>query len=221
MKPKYTVVLSGGQDSTTCLYWALDKGVDVQAVTFHYDQRHDTEVEAAKRIAAHAGVPHTVLEVPGLGVAGKGSSLTRDLPLDLNGGFQGLPSSFLPGRNLVFLSLAASFAIPRDSFYLVTGVCQTDYSGYPDCRRSTIDAMEKAINLGNDLHGFYIDTPLMHLTKAETVRLMKGFGNRAWEALGMSITCYEGKHPGCGACAACVLRKKGFSEAGFDDPAGS
>ncbi len=132
----------------------------------------------------------------------------------------GLPRSFVPGRNLIFLTSAASIAASRGIRDVVAGVCQTDYSGYPDCRRDTIDAVERAVLLGNRglTDEFRIHTPLMHLTKAETVRLAQRLPG-GMEAVGKSWTCYEGGASSCGTCPACILRAKGFAEAGTCDPA--
>ncbi len=217
------VVFSGGQDSTTCLYLAKRDFEIVHAITFDYGQRHATEIEAAKAIANLAGVKHVVVDLKCLGVL-SASALTRP-EIDVTCLPGQLPSTFTPGRNLVFLTLAASYAISHNIDWLVTGVCQTDYSGYPDCRYETMNALEETIRLGNDRPNFHIYTPLMALTKAETVDLAygmrTGFGPYlgAWDALAWTVTCYHGKRPGCGECPACVLRAKGFAEAGRYDPA--
>jgi 7-cyano-7-deazaguanine synthase len=217
MKAKSAVVvLSGGQDSTTCLAWAKREFEAVRAITFDYGQRHRVEIECARNIAAHAQVPWEPISARGLHAAAK-SALTRpEIPVDAEGGLGGLPSTFTPGRNLVFLALAASYAVSRGIVDLVTGVCQTDFSGYPDCRRETIDAMEVAIKLGNALPWFVIHTPLMHLTKRESVDLAVELD--ALDLLALSHTCYLGQRPACGECPACVLRLKGFAEAGVKDP---
>ncbi|MEX0828602.1 MAG: 7-cyano-7-deazaguanine synthase, partial [Haliea sp.] len=127
----------------------------------------------------------------------------------------GLPNTFVPGRNIIFLTFAAALAFQKGIEHLVTGVAQTDYSGYPDCREETITALEKTINLGMETE-FQIHTPLMHLSKAETVRLARDVG--ALEAMADTQTCYQGKRPPCGECPACELRAKGFKEAGIRDP---
>lgn len=224
---KAIVLLSGGQDSTTCLYWALARFSDVRAVSIFYGQRHERELDAAEKIAHGAGVPHCVLAAPVLShigdsalvdparaIAGSGGHADREMP-------QGLPTSFVPGRNLLFLTLATAIAVREGASDIVTGVCQTDYSGYPDCRRDFIDSLEKTLGLAmpSSAGPFHIHTPLMNLTKAETVKLAKQLGDKAWAALSQSVTCYEGQHPGCGKCPACELRAKGFAEAGEIDPA--
>mgnify|MGYP001824009807 CR=1 FL=1 len=213
---KALVLLSGGQDSTTCLYWAIDRfGNDnVSAISFDYGQRHRIELECAERIAGAAGVAHTCLPIDTFAALG-GDALTDhsvNVPVDDE---EGLPSTFVPGRNLVFLTYAAAYAWQRNIGNIVTGVAQTDYSGYPDCRERTIDALQKAIRLGmeSDVH---IHTPLMFLSKKETVELARDLG--ALEAMALTHTCYNGKRPPCGECAACRLRARGFSEAGIPDP---
>lgn len=208
------VVLSGGQDSTTCLFWAKQRFTPVTTVTFDYGQRHRIELEAARAVAALADVPNTILSIPTLAEIGSGSLVGKG---EVTGavGTDGLPDSFVPGRNLIFMTFAAAFAYRIGARHLVTGVCETDYSGYPDCRRSTMDALTESINLGMEAD-FVIDTPLMHLTKADTVRLAIECG--AMPALALSHTCYNGVFPPCGTCPACELRAKGFLEAGIDDP---
>lgn len=218
MKAKAIVVLSGGQDSTTCLFWARER-FDLEAITFAYGQRHGSEIEAAREIAGMVGVPWTLADLSVLNQLSP-SALTRsEIEVKADGGLNGLPSTFVPGRNLVFLTLASSYAIARGACHLVTGVCETDYSGYPDCRRQTIDALEMAIALGNGLDRFTIETPLMYLSKAKTVELAASYGDECQRALAKSITCYHGKRPGCGTCPSCGLRARGFAEAGFADPA--
>lgn len=222
------VVLSGGQDSTTCLYWAKQKFREVSAVTFMYGQRHSTELEAAREIAVAAGVPWQLLGLAGVLQAVADSALLAEADQELRGEGgrpdrampQGLPTSFVPGRNLLMLSSAAALAVKLGAKDLVTGVCQTDYSGYPDCRSEFIQALEVTLDLAmpSSAGPFKIHTPLMHLTKAQTVRLGKELPG-CWEALARTVTCYQGLRPGCGDCPACALRAKGFAEAGETDPA--
>ena len=208
------VVLSGGQDSTTCLFWAINKFDSVETVTFDYGQRHRTEIEAAQKIANLAGVKNTILPIDTFGVLG-GNSLTGKEAVDESSEEGELPNSFVPGRNLIFLTFAAAFAYQRGIKDLVTGVCQTDYSGYPDCRQNTIEAIQLAINLGMESN-LRIHTPLMWMTKSESVKFAEEVG--ALEALAYSHTCYNGEVPPCGQCPACILRAKGFEEAGIPDP---
>lgn len=244
------VLLSGGQDSTTCLAWARDTypNARLHALTAFYAQRHETEVVAAADIAQILGcASHNVVDLSGaLGRSNSAMLAKSTTELAADGGIvdsampQGLPTSFLPGRNLVFLAVAGAHAAAVGAQVIVTGVCQTDYSGYPDCREAFIDAMEDAINesLPTALRPITIEAPLMPLTKAETVVLMVGLAEHearreyqgehvppsawqrmpVWRALGTSVTCYFGKRPGCGTCPACVLRAKGFEEAGVIDP---
>jgi 7-cyano-7-deazaguanine synthase len=218
VEEKALVVLSGGQDSTTCLYWANKKFANdaVETVTFDYGQRHRIELDCARIIAAKAGVKNTLLPIDTFSILG-GSSLTDsdvEVQSDINEVTQ-LPNTFVPGRNLIFLTFAAAFAYQRGITHLVTGVAQTDYSGYPDCREETINALEKSINLGMETD-IQIHTPLMHLTKKKIVELARDVG--AIEAMADTHTCYNGQRPPCGECPACVLRAKGFAEAGIPDP---
>jgi 7-cyano-7-deazaguanine synthase len=218
MSDKALVVLSGGQDSTTCLFWAIQKfgKQAVETVTFDYGQRHRIELECAAKIASKAGVKNTLLPIDTFNVLGA-TALTDDqiaVQSELDAETQ-LPNTFVPGRNLIFLTYAAALAYKRGIKHLVTGVAQTDYSGYPDCRDETIKAITKAINLGMETE-IEIHTPLMYLSKAETVRLAKEVG--ALEAMSDTHTCYNGQRPPCGECPACVLRAKGFEEAGIPDP---
>ena len=208
------VVLSGGQDSTTCLFWAINKFNSVETVTFDYGQRHRIELEAAQKIAKLAGVKNTILPIDTFGILG-GNSLTGKEAVDESSQEGELPNSFVPGRNLIFLTFAAAFAYQREIKDLVTGVCQTDYSGYPDCRQNTIEAIQLAINLGMESN-VMIHTPLMWMTKSETVKFAGEVG--ALEALAWSHTCYNGDVPPCGQCPACELRAKGFEEGGIPDP---
>jgi 7-cyano-7-deazaguanine synthase len=209
------VLLSGGQDSTTCLYWAKGRFERLYALTFDYGQRHRIELEAARTIARMAGVAaHRILKISELAELG-GSALLEDMPIQERGGRDNLPNTFVPGRNLLFLVLAAAWAYQLECYDVVGGMCQTDYSGYPDCRRATIDALERAIELGMEWT-IRIHTPLMFLTKAQSVRLAQEVG--ALDALAYSHTCYEGRFPPCGVCPACRLRAKGFEEAGIEDP---
>ncbi len=210
------VVLSGGQDSTTCLYWALERFASVRTLTFDYGQRHMIEIDCARRVAEHAGVPHLVLPVDSLAALG-GSALT-DEAMEVPRGEAAagsLPSTFVPGRNLLFLTLAAAYAWQHDILHLVTGVAQTDYSGYPDCRGETIAALQCALRLGME-RDFVILTPLMHLSKKETVLLARDTGGL--DAMALTHTCYSGLRPPCGECPACILRARGFAAAGIADP---
>jgi 7-cyano-7-deazaguanine synthase len=210
------VLFSGGQDSTTCLYWAKDQFETVVALNVQYGQRHQREIDSARKIAALAGIELVEVEF------GAFRPMAHSAMLQGVGSVQaknedGLPATFLPGRNLVFFSLAGSLAYARGFFDIVTGVCQTDYSGYPDCRNKFVGAAEGAISLALDRE-MRIHVPLMFLTKADTVKMARRMPG-CWEGLALSHTCYEGKHPACGECPSCKLRAKGFAEAGEKDPA--
>lgn len=206
---------SGGQDSTTCLYWAKGRFQPVLAIAFDYGQRHRVELEAAKRICEMAQVPLKILRLNSLRQLGGTALIGKDGPIHEDGGRDGLPNTFVPGRNLLFLTVAAAYAYQHHIAHLVIGACQTDYSGYPDCREITMQAMQQALTLGLD-SPVHIHTPLMHLTKAQTVTLARDLG--ALDAMAYSHTCYEGRFPPCGVCPACRLRARGFAEAGLADP---
>jgi 7-cyano-7-deazaguanine synthase len=218
-RDKAVVVFSGGQDSTTCLYWALDRfgAGQVETLTFDYGQRHRIELEAAQDIASLARVPHSVLPIDTFTALGGNALTDKGLDIKAPGG-EGecaLPNTFVPGRNLVFLTYAAAFAWQKGIQHIVTGVAQADYSGYPDCRQETISALQSAIRLGME-RDFEIHTPLMNLSKRDTVDLACKLG--ALEALGLSHTCYKGQRPPCGTCPACILRARGFRDSGIEDP---
>jgi 7-cyano-7-deazaguanine synthase len=227
MKRKAMVSLSGGQDSGTCLFWALSEFDDVEAVSFDYGQRHRVELDCAARLAERAGVRHTVLQ---LGQAFRqmgGSSLTDesiDSRTDATGtgneyaARHGLPSSFVPGRNVVLLGYGAAFAVTRGADTLVTGVCSTDDAGYPDCRISFVRAYEVALREALDEPEFRIAAPLLDLTKADTWEIARGLG-RVDEIVEHTHTCYHGNRGnrfpwgyGCGECPACVTRAEGWAE---------
>ena len=217
MSMKALVVLSGGQDSTTCLYWALKEfgAGRVASITFDYGQRHRIEIECARTIAKRAEVDNTVLPIDTFSALG-GASLTDDrIDVETSDAAAALPNTFVPGRNLIFMTFAAAYAYQRGIEHLVTGVAQTDYSGYPDCRQETMTALANAINLGMEA-SIRIHTPLMNLSKAETVSLARDVG--ALPAMADTHTCYRGVRPPCGECQACALRAKGFAEAGVADP---
>lgn len=213
---KALVVLSGGQDSTTCLYWAMDRFGEgmVSSLTFDYGQRHRIELDCARQVAEAAGVGNVVLPIDTFSALGGDALTDESIDVSASAGSD-LPATFVPGRNLIFLTYAAAYAWRRNIRHLVTGVAQTDFSGYPDCRESTIVALEKAISLGMD-RDIRIHTPLMHLSKKETVELAVSLG--ALDAMALTHTCYNGQRLPCGECAACDLRAKGFAEAGIRDP---
>jgi 7-cyano-7-deazaguanine synthase len=219
------VLFSGGQDSATCLAWALQRFARVEMLGFHYGQRHAVELDCRERLldgirslnagwAAKLGDSHT-LDIPTL-AAMSDTALTRDVEIAM--GADGLPNTFVPGRNLVFLTFAAALAYRRGIVHIVGGMCETDYSGYPDCRDQTIKALQVALNLGM-ARPFQLHTPLMWLDKAATWALAHQAGGAALVDLicEHSHTCYLGERGarhewgfGCGECPACRLRAKGW-----------
>lgn len=219
------VLFSGGQDSTACLAWALTNFAHVETVGFDYGQRHAAELAARKTILGRiaAGFPEWHGKtgpdhVLGLGVLAEigGTALTGDISIGRRA--DGLPNTFVPGRNLLFLAAAAALASRRGIHDLVGGMCETDYSGYPDCRAETIEAMQRTLNLGM-AEEFRIHTPLMRLDKAATWRLAEELGAERLVTLTIeeTVTCYEGasiRHAwgrGCGSCPACGLRAAGYA----------
>ena len=213
MSSKALVLLSGGQDSTTSLHWALSKYDEVYTITFDYGQVHSVELDCAKKIAEEAGVSNFVVDATFLGSLSKNSMIDKDI--EITTGENGLPSTFVPGRNMLFLSIAAGWAYDKGIRDIVIGVSQVDFSGYPDCREEFITSMQQSISLATDTE-FVIKAPLLHLTKAEEVKLMVDLGKL--DSLKNSHTCYKGVVPACGECPACILRAQGFKEAGYDDP---
>lgn len=207
---KALVVFSGGQDSTTCLFWALEQFKEVEVVTFNYNQRHSLEIECAKNIAKELGVRHHILDMDLLNQLAP-SALTRD-DIEVKDGEEGeLPSSFVPGRNLVFLTFAGILASQIGAKHIVTGVCETDFSGYPDCRDVFVKSLNVTLNLSMDSQ-FVIHTPLMWINKAETWELADKLGALDF-VREKTLTCYNGIiADGCGECPACKLRKNGLDE---------
>lgn len=207
---KALVVFSGGQDSTTCLFWALDRFNEVEAVTFDYNQRHSLEIECAKNITKELGVRHHILDMALLNQLAP-SALTRD-DIEVKDGEDGeLPSSFVPGRNLIFLSFAGILASQIGSAHIVTGVCETDFSGYPDCRDIFVKSLNVTLNLSMNAQ-FVIHTPLMWLNKAETWGLADTLGALDF-VREKTLTCYNGMiADGCGECPSCKLRQRGLND---------
>jgi 7-cyano-7-deazaguanine synthase len=204
---------------------AKEEFSEVHALTINYGQRHRVEIESALAVAELVGVDsHEVIK---LGSILKGTSpLVSDNSVDTFNSPdempQGVATTFVPSRNAVFLTIASNHALARGIHTLITGVNQTDYSGYPDCRRDFINAMEQTISLGNfgKPHKFCIYTPLIYQTKAETVKLARRLlgAEKFEQVFELTTTCYQGVKGGCGRCAACLLRDRGFEEAGIDDP---
>jgi 7-cyano-7-deazaguanine synthase len=221
------VLFSGGQDSSVCLAWALARHGHVETVGFDYGQRHAVEMEqrSVVRDAVRARFPQWagrlgedhVLDLRGFGAVGE-TAMTQDRAFEVTE--KGLPNTFVPGRNLVFLTYAAALADRRQLKFLVGGMCETDFSGYPDCRRDALEALETALNMGM-AQDFVVETPLMWLTKAQTWGLAQDLGGEALVELILedSHTCYRGERGerhdwghGCGDCPACDLRAKGWEE---------
>jgi 7-cyano-7-deazaguanine synthase len=221
------VLFSGGQDSTVCLAWALTRFARVETVGYDYGQRHAVELTVRPRIRERLGSLQPrwrdrlgddhLIDLRALGQISD-TALTREVEIELNAG--GLPSTFVPGRNLIFLNFAAALAYRRGIQHLVGGMCETDFSGYPDCRDDTIKAMQIALGLGMDRR-FVIHTPLMWIDKAATFALAERIGGEALGELVIEEThsCYLGnrarRHPwgfGCGACPACELRGNGYEK---------
>jgi 7-cyano-7-deazaguanine synthase len=221
------VLFSGGQDSATCLAWALERFARVETLGFDYGQRHAIELECRADLlqgmkslrpdwAAKLGDNHT-LDIPTLALISD-TALTRDVAIAM--GENGLPNTFVPGRNLVFLTFAAALAYRRGITDIIGGMCETDYSGYPDCRDETIKALQSALSLGMD-RKFELHAPLMWLDKAATWKLAEELGGAGLVDLirEYSHTCYLGERGarhdwgyGCGECPACALRAKGWNE---------
>ena len=213
---KAIILLSGGQDSTTCLYWAKQKFTEVYAVGFDYGQMHINEIEQAKKIAKDAGIDFKIFDIKNLLAP---SSLTEKTNHNETSRINSdLPASFTSGRNLLFLTIAASYGANLGITNLITGVCQTDYSGYPDCRRNTIDAMQLTLSLGIGIGDIKIHTPLMYLNKAETWKMAKDL-DCLDVIINDTLTDYNGDKTlndwgmGINNNPATDLRVKGFYEA--------
>ena len=212
------VLFSGGQDSTTCLAWALERFAAVETVGFFYGQRHRVELDCREGIRAslanaRLGADHVIDIASGMAQLGE-TAMTGDMEITM--GAEGLPTTFVPGRNLLFLTYAAALAYRRGLRRIVAGMCETDYSGYPDCRDDTIKAMQLALNLGMQRR-FVLETPLMWIDKAATWALAERLGILDI-VIEQTHTCYLGdrKHRhdwgyGCGTCPACSLRREGFA----------
>ncbi|MBR0201528.1 MAG: 7-cyano-7-deazaguanine synthase QueC [Bacteroidaceae bacterium] len=203
------IVFSGGQDSTTCLFWAKKHFRSVEALTFTYGQRHAVEVQMAEKIARKADVPWHHMDVSFIGKLGRNSLTDSSIVMDQEKPADGPPNTFVPGRNLFFLSIAAVFARERGINHLVTGVSQTDFSGYPDCRDAFIKSLNVTLNLGME-EQFVIHTPLMWIDKEQTWEMADKLG-----VLDLvrndTLTCYNGiAGDGCGHCPACTLRREGL-----------
>jgi 7-cyano-7-deazaguanine synthase len=211
------VVLSGGQDSATCLYWAKDRFEKVEAITFDYGQRHRVELDCAKKLCELTDTHQIVVPINSLKYLSANALTDDSIDVAKDGGYQNLPSTFVPGRNALFLTMAVAYAAPRGITEIVTGVCDTDYSGYPDCREEFVDSMEKSLSLAVDTP-IKIHRPLMQLSKKEIFELAHELGALK-EVIEHTQTCYLGVRDqlhiwgyGCGKCPACLLRQQGFEE---------
>lgn len=231
------VLLSGGLDSVTCLYWAKARYASVTAVSFNYGQRHNSELVAAKAIAKTANVNHRIIDID---IAQLGGSSLTDHSMTVPDGDtdkfpsnnrdesdihdidtnDAIPNTYVPARNTIFLSYALAVAEVTDANHIVIGVSSVDYSGYPDCRPEYIAAFEHMANLATKAgvtgHHLSIQTPLQHLSKAKTIELGLALG----VDYGQTISCYQADANGlaCGICDSCVLRRQGFAQAGVSDP---
>jgi len=215
---KAIILFSGGLDSTTCLAYAKSLGFDCHALSFRYGQRHAVELEAAKQIAQALDARHIIVDLP-ISQFG-GSALTdSDLPVPAHQENSEIPVTYVPARNTIFLSFALGWAEVLETYDIFIGVSAVDYSGYPDCRPEFIEAFQKLANLatktGIEEERFRIQTPLIHLSKAQTIQL----GTELGVDYSMTISCYQANEKGeaCGQCDSCVLRKKGFADAGLVD----
>ena len=218
---KAVVLLSGGLDSTVALYLAKSRGFSIIALSFDYGQRHGRELEAAKNVAKRAGVTEHVIVSLNMNLWG-GSSLTDKNIIVEDGDIdrKDIPVTYVPARNMVFLSVAASVAEANGAQDIFIGVSEVDYSGYVDCRQEFIDAMENAINLGTVMGAeknmpIKIHAPFVNKTKAEEIRL----GMKLGVDFSLTWSCYRGGEKPCGTCDSCLLRAKAFREAGYEDPA--
>ncbi|WP_281937656.1 7-cyano-7-deazaguanine synthase QueC [Paenibacillus tyrfis] len=208
-KDKAIVVFSGGQDSTTCLFWAIDRYNEVEAVTFNYGQRHILELECAAAICKDLNIKHHILDMALLNQLAPNALTRNDIKIENEDGK--LPTTFVDGRNLLFLSFAAVLGKQINAKDIVTGVCETDFSGYPDCRDIFIKSLNVTLSLAMD-YPFVIETPLMWLNKTQTWELADQLG--AFDYVRQkTLTCYNGIiADGCGECPACQLRQKGLNE---------
>ncbi|MBF0772770.1 7-cyano-7-deazaguanine synthase QueC [Mammaliicoccus sciuri] len=206
---KAVVVFSGGQDSTTCLFYAKEHFKEVELVTFQYGQRHDLEIKVAEDIAKEQGLKHHILDMSLLSQLPP-NALT-DHTMQIENDENDIPNTFVPARNLLFLSFAGALAYQIGAKHIITGVCETDFSGYPDCRDSFIKSMNLSLNLSMD-KDFVIHTPLMWLNKKETWALSDQLGALDY-VREKTLTCYNGvMSDGCGECPACKLRKQGLDQ---------
>jgi len=223
-KNKAIVILSGGQDSTTALFWAIEKygRENVSAFSVNYGQRHVIEIGSTMQVSVIADVPYEVQCIPGDALASTSPLLDKtqeveeyEKPEDMPGGIE---PTFVPMRNLLFLVLAANRAVAKGAGTLVIGVSEEDFGGYPDCRNLFLQSASLALGAAVGLDSIGIAAPLLHLDKEATVRLAKELGEDCWRAMAHTHTCYNGRVPPCGKCHACILRSIGFTKAKEIDP---
>lgn len=204
---KAVVVLSGGQDSTTCLLWAKEEFDEVETVTFYYGQRNDTEIDRAKSIAKDVGVKNTLIDASFLNSITNNAMTSKEIDIEEGE----IPNTFVPGRNHLFLSIVAAYAHEVDARHIVTGVSQTDFSGYPDCRNNFIKSLNVTLNLAME-YEFEIHTPLMWLDKSEVWEMADNYGKLEYIREN-TVTCYNGIiGDGCGECPSCELRRQGLEK---------
>ena len=213
MEDKALVLLSGGMDSCWCLFWAKSRFKEVDTITFHYSQRHIKEIEMAYLLARTANVSNFLMPVPQIPALGD-SALVRPGSVSEKHRYGDLPASFVPGRNILFLTLAGMYAFKLGTHNLVGGMSQEDYSGYPDCREEAIRPIDEALSQGMD-YPLAILTPLMYKSKAQS--LLEA-SEECLKAMKYTQTCYEGLRPPCRKCPSCLLREKAYKEAGLEDP---
>lgn len=210
---KALVVMSGGQDSTTCLFWAIEKygRENVSAIGFDYGQRHKKELQCADEICRDAGIAYEIIPTPIINQLSANSLTRPEIPVEEEKPEGTPPNSFVEGRNLLFLSYAAIYAKTHGITDIVTGVCETDFSGYPDCRDVFVKSLNVTLNLAMD-YNFVIHTPLMWLDKSQTWELADKLGVMDI-VYNKTLTCYNGEMgEGCGKCPACHLRRRGYNE---------
>lgn len=208
--PKAIVIFSGGQDSTTCLIQAIQQygAANVAAITFTYGQRHILELDYARRIAADWNIQHTILDLNQMHMVTTNALMQTDATIEV--GEDNIPNTFVDGRNALFLLYAAIYAKRQGIENIIIGVCETDFSGYPDCRQIFIDSMQQTLRLAMN-YPFVIHTPLMYLTKAQTWALADTLGALDY-IRHHTHTCYLGVEGGCGECPSCILREKGLQQ---------
>jgi len=206
---KALVIFSGGQDSSTCLINALQQYDEVQVITFKYGQKHVIEIDKAIEIAKHFDVKQTIIDLELMKDITSNALMNADMQINYEEG-EYIPNTFVDGRNAIFILLAAIYAKSQDIKDIIVGVCETDFSGYPDCRHVFVKSMNVTINLAMD-YNFNVIAPLMYLTKKETWALADELGYLEY-VRDNTHTCYEGIIGGCGVCPSCILRNKGYDE---------